>query len=266
MNYKKMYDNLIKFRQDKKLPSDVYTEKHHILPRCMGGDDTKENLVRLTPEEHFFCHKLLCEIHPEVAGLRFALISLTWGDKRANNKLVGHFRRLHAKTVGESSKERWKDPEYRDFIMSFSIGRVWSDDVKEKIRKSILEYYASDECDFSEISETMKEKHKSGFFDESYKKISEANKGRKKPDDFGARISKARMGMKFSDEHKENIRKNRRGVGCGERNAMNNPLTRDLVSQSKIGRKKVILKSGKFIMVKKEDLYKYTLVDGKYYE
>jgi hypothetical protein len=261
-----MYDNLIKFRKDNKLPSDVYTEKHHILPRCMGGDDTKENLVRLTPEEHFFCHKLLCKIHPEVSGLRFALISLTWGDKRANNKLVGHFRRLHAKTVGESSKERWKDPEYRDFIMSFSIGRVWSDDVKEKISKSVLEYYASDECDFSEISETMKEKHKSGFFDESYKKISEENKGRKKPDDFGARISKARMGMKFSDEHKENLRNREFGNCTSEDNPMNNPLSRDKVSKSKIGRKKVILKSGKFIMVKKEDLYKYTLVDGKYYE
>ena len=38
---------------------DCYTEKHHIIPRSMGGKDTKENLVVLTAREHYIAHLLL---------------------------------------------------------------------------------------------------------------------------------------------------------------------------------------------------------------
>ena len=36
-----------------------YTEIHHIIPRCLGGTNAKDNLVRLTGREHFICHRLL---------------------------------------------------------------------------------------------------------------------------------------------------------------------------------------------------------------
>lgn len=34
-------------------------EEHHIIPRSMGGTDEKENLVKLTPKEHYICHLCL---------------------------------------------------------------------------------------------------------------------------------------------------------------------------------------------------------------
>jgi hypothetical protein len=34
-------------------------ELHHILPKCMGGNNNKTNLVRLTLREHYVCHLLL---------------------------------------------------------------------------------------------------------------------------------------------------------------------------------------------------------------
>lgn len=37
--------------------------RHHIIPRHMGGDDSKENLVYLTPEEHAEAHWKLWEEH-----------------------------------------------------------------------------------------------------------------------------------------------------------------------------------------------------------
>ena len=37
---------------------DGYKERHHIIPRSLGGPDTKENLVDLTAREHFICHLL----------------------------------------------------------------------------------------------------------------------------------------------------------------------------------------------------------------
>lgn len=49
-------------------PVEGYSELHHILPRSLGGDDTKQNLVRLTAREHFICHLLLVRIHKELPG------------------------------------------------------------------------------------------------------------------------------------------------------------------------------------------------------
>ena len=36
-----------------------YYERHHIIPKSMGGDDIYPNLVLLTAREHFICHALL---------------------------------------------------------------------------------------------------------------------------------------------------------------------------------------------------------------
>lgn len=36
--------------------------KHHIVPRCMGGNNDSSNLVDLTYREHFICHRLLIKI------------------------------------------------------------------------------------------------------------------------------------------------------------------------------------------------------------
>jgi hypothetical protein len=46
MNYKKIYDNLISRAKNRQL--NEYFEKHQIIPRCMSGDDSKDNLVELT--------------------------------------------------------------------------------------------------------------------------------------------------------------------------------------------------------------------------
>lgn len=35
-----------------------YVEKHHIIPKSLGGKDTADNLVKLTAREHFICHWL----------------------------------------------------------------------------------------------------------------------------------------------------------------------------------------------------------------
>lgn len=39
-----------------------YTEKHHIVPKSLGGSDAKDNLVVLTAREHFICHRLLVKM------------------------------------------------------------------------------------------------------------------------------------------------------------------------------------------------------------
>lgn len=60
-NPKADYDILIsKAKGRKKFP---YSERHHILPKSMGGQDSSDNLVYLTPSEHYRAHFLLWKIY-----------------------------------------------------------------------------------------------------------------------------------------------------------------------------------------------------------
>ena len=70
MTYKEYIQNIINIRGQWNIPQGEYYEKHHILPRCMGGEgDYKNksfkkysnhlNCIYLYPEEHFIAHKLL---------------------------------------------------------------------------------------------------------------------------------------------------------------------------------------------------------------
>lgn len=66
MNYQSIYSDFIADRRTKEaalIASGAYSERHHILPRAHAGDDTPTNLIRLTPEDHFFAHLLLAKIH-----------------------------------------------------------------------------------------------------------------------------------------------------------------------------------------------------------
>lgn len=62
-------------------------EKHHILPRSLGGSDDPENFVAMIYREHLAAHILLTKINSGSAGLSMqkALISLM---KRSHNFLA----------------------------------------------------------------------------------------------------------------------------------------------------------------------------------
>ena len=74
VKYQKWYDNIIYVAQNRKLEG--YKEKHHIIPKCLGGSNEKSNLVELTAKEHFLCHKLLVAIYPNSDKLKFALLAM----------------------------------------------------------------------------------------------------------------------------------------------------------------------------------------------
>lgn len=54
------YDAIIQRAKTRSLSE--YTEKHHIIPKSLGGNNSKENLVVLTAKEHFICHLLLVKM------------------------------------------------------------------------------------------------------------------------------------------------------------------------------------------------------------
>ena len=57
--YTKCYFNIIHQAKSRTLDQSIYMEKHHIIPRSMGGSNDNTNLIRLTGREHFICHLLL---------------------------------------------------------------------------------------------------------------------------------------------------------------------------------------------------------------
>jgi len=63
VNYQKIYNDLIENAKNR--VTDGYIEKHHIIPKCFGGLDTEDNLVKLYPREHYIAHLLLYKIQTE---------------------------------------------------------------------------------------------------------------------------------------------------------------------------------------------------------
>lgn len=92
MNYQQIYNTIIERSKNRTLLE--YTEEHHIVPRCLGGTDDKQNLVMLTPEEHYVCHQLLVKIYPDnIKLVNAALFMVANGMNRRSNKSYGWLRR-----------------------------------------------------------------------------------------------------------------------------------------------------------------------------
>ena len=72
MNYKLIYDSLVERGKNRIL--DGYGENHHIVPKSLGGNDDKSNLVKLTAREHFICHYLLTKIYPPKTKKYYSMI------------------------------------------------------------------------------------------------------------------------------------------------------------------------------------------------
>lgn len=94
MNYQKIYNQIIDRAKDREL--NCYKENHHIIPRCMGGTNLKDNLVALTAREHFISHWLLTRIYPE----NKKLVRAFWG--MCNQKNKGRDYRVSSKAYEES--------------------------------------------------------------------------------------------------------------------------------------------------------------------
>lgn len=75
----------------------------------MGGSNKKENIVKLTPEEHYLAHQLLVKMYPENDSLAYAVYKMTVTSKimQRNNKSYGWVKRRYQsackKRVGQKN-------------------------------------------------------------------------------------------------------------------------------------------------------------------
>jgi hypothetical protein len=60
--YTHWYNSIITSAATRNFTDGRYLEKHHIIPKSLGGTNKKSNLVFLTAREHFICHRLLTKM------------------------------------------------------------------------------------------------------------------------------------------------------------------------------------------------------------
>lgn len=212
MNYKKIYEQIIYDPRNHLLKKGEY-EKHHIVPKSLGGNESDSNLVKLSFKKHFICHKLLVLMHEKSTSQRhkmsFALKRMSTS-KSKNMYLISSndysfLRREHVLSLrgnklglGYKHTEKYKK-EQSQRLTGNKNGRGWSPSIeqREKISKT--------------HKGTKKPRNK-----EWQEKINASNRGKKLSDEHYSALCLANIGRKRTVEQNENNRK-----------AQNNPVIKE---------------------------------------
>jgi len=164
MNHQKVYESIIENAKDlnriklkKNQENYVYYENHHILPRCLDGNNDKDNLVLLTAREHFVCHKLLTYIYKGNRKIALAFHKITYS-KNGNyikssrdyqyarevisNTSISKETRLKLSKAGvgriSAMKGRHHSQKSKDIISQKLKGRIVSKETKQKQKDANL--------------------------------------------------------------------------------------------------------------------------------
>lgn len=126
--YTKWYYNIIDFAKTKLRSKQLeYYEKHHIIPRSLGGKNVKENLVLLTPKEHYICHLLLtkmCSCSKNKHKMAWALHRLrNTKHEFYTSRAYSLVRKIHAKQVSLMLSDRRLSEYTKSQISKSNIGK-----------------------------------------------------------------------------------------------------------------------------------------------
>lgn len=197
--YKKWYDLIIENAQNRKI--DGYKERHHIIPRCMGGTNSKTNLVNLTAREHFVCHWLLTKFVDRTfyqKKMLNALGKFVQNSPLQERNLTSRQYEVARKAISEANKNRVYTQEIRDKMSKASKGRIPWNKGKTGLQFS------------SEVKKAkLRNLYKGVSFEERYgdradeikKKYSESKKGH----------TAGMTGKAHTDETKSRMSKNMKG-------------------------------------------------------
>ena len=126
MDYQRIYNQLIdRARKENRVyGKGTYYERHHIIPRCMGGEGkatqwkTHLNIIVLTAREHFLAHRLLFKIHPEntkIAYSFWAMCNLKNAGQEGryfpNSRAYREAKEAHSKAQSISRTAFYKTPK-----------------------------------------------------------------------------------------------------------------------------------------------------------
>ena len=110
---------------------DCYTEKHHIIPKCLGGSNKKDNIAKLTPREHFVCHRLLTKMTD--GAVHHKMVYAAWRMCNQKNR--------HCMNVDYHINSRLYN-DLREQVSSMMSNRVWTDEMRAKARSKAKQHLA----------------------------------------------------------------------------------------------------------------------------
>jgi hypothetical protein len=177
-----------------------YVERHHIIPKSLGGCDSKTNIAILTAREHFICHKLLTKMTngKSKSKMYYALwrMSTLYKDSIVKSLDYERIRKNHSEFLrNDKPGKNWKWSEEKRiaFKQRYPKGKdnklygvPRSQEVKDKVstaNKGQIPWNKGKKLDLTElerteISKRLKEANSGIAKTLSHKqKISEANKG-----------------------------------------------------------------------------------------
>jgi hypothetical protein len=129
MEYLKIYNRIVERATNRDVLG--YVEKHHIIPKCLGGDNKKSNIVSLTAKEHYICHKLLCEIYPNESKLKYAFWRMC---NVANNEYQERNYKVSAKVYSRIKDEISSITSKRTKNYSVEMRKLIGEKVSKKLK------------------------------------------------------------------------------------------------------------------------------------
>lgn len=183
--YFKIIENAIQQKRKKLKRNDrnyVYYERHHIIPKCFGGNK-EDNLVLLTAKEHYICHLLLCKFTTGKekykminAIIRMAFSKSNGQERYYSAKNYEKVRTLIAEKNSALFKGKRKSIEMRKKLSKSRKGMKFSNKHKENLSLSRMGKRKGSENPFFGKKHSHETKKK---FSEKRKGVASWNSGTK---------------------------------------------------------------------------------------
>jgi hypothetical protein len=133
--YTRWYYNIVDRAKTRALKVEVYSEKHHIIPKSLGGSNRKDNIVQLTGREHFICHWLLTKMTegPDKSKMWHAFNAMSVlkpnnTDKRYINSRASEKAKIECANLKRLARKGILVGE-----KNYNYGKKWTDEQKSKM-------------------------------------------------------------------------------------------------------------------------------------
>lgn len=202
-------------------------ERHHVVPRSLGGTNESSNLTKLTYREHFLAHWLLAKFTEDDAlrKMRYALHMMSnigpeheravagWQfevARRANvlARMGSTLSEEHRAKIGAAHRGTVRGPmsdATRAKLSEAKAGQTHTADARAKISKAMSGRKLSDETK-AKLSELRRRRTGYNLSPEHRASIGAAHVGTKRSAETKAKIRSAQVGRKLSASHVEALR------------------------------------------------------------
>jgi hypothetical protein len=132
----------------------IYTHKHHIIPRHMGGTDDADNLIEVTVEQHALLHKQLWEdlgyqedyiawrcLSGQISSEEAKILAI----KEARKRDIGKKKKPHSietkRKISESRKGQRVSEEAKKKMSDWAKTQKHSLERRESQRRKMQDYW-----------------------------------------------------------------------------------------------------------------------------